>query len=106
MWRSVLGEFELAEHERLLLDQACRVADICGQLQALVTEDGPLVESRLGESRANPALVELRQQRQLLARLIVALRVPIGDQEEVSRPGAGRSQYRGPRGVYGLGGVG
>lgn len=104
LWRAVLADFELAEHERSLLDQACRVADVCGQLQAKVDADGPLMLSRLGEMRAHPALVELRQQRQLLARLIVALRVPLGEQEDDGKGRrGGRSQYRGARGVYGLG---
>jgi hypothetical protein len=95
LWRSVLRDFELAEHERSLLEQAYRVADVCVQLQAAVSADGPLAVSRLGEQKAHPALVELRTQQILLARLIVALRVPLGDQE-------GRSQYRGPRGVYAI----
>jgi hypothetical protein len=85
----VLADFELPEHEQVLLRQACRVA---------VDEEGPLVTTRLGEQRAHPALVELRQQRLVLARLIVALRVPLGDQEPEAAP---RTAYRGLRGVYG-----
>jgi hypothetical protein len=69
----------LDEHELALLRQAVAVADICEDLQALVDRDGPLVASRLGEPRAHPALVELRQQRIVLTRLIVALRVPVGE---------------------------
>jgi hypothetical protein len=100
LWRAVLAEFELDEHELALLRQAVAVADICEDLQALVDRDGPLVASRLGEPRAHPALVELRQQRIVLTGLIVALRVPVGE------PGdAGRLQYRGTRGVYGLRGA-
>jgi hypothetical protein len=75
-----------------LLRQACRVADSCDDLQAIVDSEGVLVAGR-----AHPALTELRQQRIVLARLIVALRVPLGDQE-------GRSQYRGARGVSAIGG--
>ena len=101
LWRSVLTEFELAEHEMALLARACRVADTCGALQTVVDSEGPLVTSRLGETRAHPALVELRQQSLLLARLVVALRVPIGDQEGAAD---GRSQRRGVRGVYGIAG--
>ena len=41
-----------------------------------------MVETRLGEQRPHPALVELRQQRLTLARLIVSLRIPLGDQED------------------------
>jgi hypothetical protein len=95
----VLGEFELAEHELALLRQAVHVADTCEALQGVVDTKGELSMSRLGETRAHPALVELRAQQLLLARLIVALRVPLGDQEESP---AGRPQRRGIRGVYGL----
>ncbi len=104
LWRSVLSDFELAEHEVVLLRQACRVADLCDQLHARVAADGPMLTTRLGEQKVHPAVVELRQQRIVLARLIVALRVPLGDQEDqspaVSSPAA-RLQRRGLRGVYG-----
>ncbi len=98
LWRAVLEEFELAEHELALLRQAVRVADTCDDLQAVVDEDGAL-----RDGKAHPALVELRAQRIVLARLVVALRVPLGE-DEATRPGAGvgRSQRRGLRGVYGL----
>jgi hypothetical protein len=100
LWRAVLDEYELAEHELALLRQAVRVADTCEALQAVVSAEGELSTSRLGEVRAHPALVELRAQRILLARLVVALRVPLGDQEEAVAP---RTQRRGLRGVYGVG---
>ncbi len=96
LWRSVLEEFELAEHELALLRQAVRVADVCEQLQQRVDEDGPLLDGK-----AHPALVELRQQRILLARLIVALRVPLGETEEEAGVGA-RTQRRATRGVYAI----
>ncbi|TQM62944.1 hypothetical protein FBY41_2989 [Humibacillus xanthopallidus] len=99
LWRSVLSDYELAEHELQLLARACRVADTCSSLQATVDTDGPLTTSRLGEQRAHPALVELRQQSALLARLIVALRVPIGEQEMDTQ----RTRRRATRGVYRLG---
>jgi hypothetical protein len=98
----VVSEFDLSEHELSLLSEACRTADVCASLAKIVAADGPLSTSRLGEARAHPALVELRQQRLLLARLVVALRVPLGEQPDVP---AGRPQVRALRGVYG-GGVG
>ena len=101
--RAVLTDYTLDEHERLLLRQACRVADLCDELQQRVEIDGPLVMTRLGEQRTHPALVELRQQRLVLARLIVALRVPIGvEQSEHAPP---RLQCRGLRGVQAIGPV-
>ncbi len=96
LWRAVLGEFELAEHELSLLRQAVRVVDVCEALHRLVDDQGPL----LGD-RVHPALVELRQQRILLARLIVALRVPLGEAEEEAGTGA-RTQRRATRGVYAI----
>ncbi len=99
LWRAVVVDFDLAEHELTLLREAVFVADVCDRLQQLVHEDGPMVEGR-----ANPALVELRMQRILLARLLVALRVPIGDAEDAES--GDRLQRRGLRGVYGIrGGV-
>jgi hypothetical protein len=100
LWREVVGEFELAEHERSLLSEACRTADVCAQLAKVVAEEGPMAVSRLGEARPDPALVGLRQQRLLLARLIVALRVPLG---ETGGHDASRPQLRSLRGVYGKG---
>lgn len=102
LWRSILDKFELSEHETALLLQACAVADVCADLQKRVQAEGTMTRDRLGETRANPALVELRQQQILLTRLIVALRVPLGDQDGAPD---GRGQHRGTRGVYGLRGA-
>jgi hypothetical protein len=96
LWRAVLSEFDLAEHELALLRQAVHVADLCEQLRATVDREGVLLEGR-----THPAMTELRQQRILLARLVVALRVPLGEQDA----GPQRTQYRGTRGVYGIRGL-
>jgi hypothetical protein len=104
LWRSVVARFELDEHEMVLLRQAVQVVDSCARLQAIVEEQGEIVQDRFGQPKTNPALVELRSERALLARLIVALRVPIGDQETAGASTAplARAQRRGPRGVYGI----
>ena len=90
LWHAVLDRFELEEHELALLRQAVHTADLCEELQGIVDEQGVI-----RDGRTHPALVELRNQRILLARLVVALRVPLGEQE-------GRAQHRGVRGVYAL----
>lgn len=95
LWRSVVNEFDLTEQELTLLRQAARSADLCDRLQEVVDGEGVMVTAPDGGPKAHPALVELRQQRVTLARLLVALRVPIGEDE------AGRTQRRGLRGVYG-----
>ncbi len=96
LWRAVLEGWELQEHELALLRQAVRVVDVCEALHRLVDDQGPLLADRV-----HPALVELRQQRVLLARLIVALRVPLGEAEEEPAVGA-RTQRRATRGVYAI----
>lgn len=102
LWKAVLDEYELEEHELLLLREAVRTVDTLDALEARVAADGPLLGSSQGD-RAHPALVEARQQRIALARLLAALRLPAG--EEVA--GDRRPQRRqGVRGVYGIrGGV-
>lgn len=94
LWRAVLADYVLAEHELVLLREAVAVVDVCHQLQDLVASAGPMVDGR-----AHPALVELRAQRILLARLVVALRVPLGAEDD--QPGD-RLQRRGVRGVYAI----
>lgn len=97
LWRSVVDHFELEEHERSLLVQAVHVADTCEDLQAVVDEEGPV---RAG--RPHPVLAELRAQRIVLARLIVALRVPLGEEGAEDKHGPARLQRRASRGVYNL----
>jgi len=95
LWKSVLADYELSEPELCLLREAVHVADVCHELQGLVDRDGPMPEGRV-----SAALVELRQERILLARLTVALRVPIGEAGDGHPAGRSQSQYRGTRGVY------
>ena len=92
LWEAISREYELAEHELVLLRQAVRVADTCTDLQTMLDRDGLMLRDRI-----HPASVELRLQRLLLGRLIVALRVPLGDTGDEDAP---RTQYRGLRGPY------
>lgn len=88
-------EFQLDQHERELLLEAARTLDLCDRLQAqLVADDTVMSESSQGP-RVHPVIVELRAQRQQLARLLSALDIPAEDDVDVSS-GAG---------VYRLGGA-
>jgi hypothetical protein len=99
LWRAVVADFDLDEHERLLLLNACRTADLCDRLEVVLVEEGPLADSSQGV-RVHPAAAELRQQRITLARLLAVLNVPVG--EQVDAP-----PVRPPRGVYAVrGGAG
>ncbi len=103
LWRSVVEAFDLDEHELALLREATRTVDALAGLDAAVRRDGPVVESPQGQ-RAHPALVEARQQRIALARLVASLRLPSG--EDGDHQASARPQRRvGVRGTYGITGA-
>jgi hypothetical protein len=106
LWRSILAEYELEEHETALLREMVRTVDQLDQLQAVVERDGPMVAGPGLAKRVHPALVEARQLRITLARLAAALRLPAGDEEGDAKQGTRRPQRRvGVRGPYRLRGV-
>lgn len=103
LWRDVLGKYELEEHELALLREAVRTVDLLDDLAALVEAEGLMLDSSSGP-RMHPALVEARQLRIALARILAALRLPAGeegDQQESRRP----QRRVGARGVYGVRGA-
>ena len=103
LWESITTEYDLEEHERVLLIEAVRTVDALDLLDAAVRRDGPVTETPQG-TRAHPALVEARQQRIALARLLAALRLPsgdVGDEKLSARP----QRRSGARGVYGIRGA-
>jgi len=76
LWLEVTHAYMIdAEQDRLRLVQVCRTADLCDQLAALVDAEGVTATSSQG-IRTHPAVVELRHQRIVLARLLAALGVP------------------------------
>ena len=103
LWTSVVKDYDLEEHELALLTEAVRTVDLLDELDAAVRRDGPLVESPQG-TKAHPAAVEARQQRIALARLLAALRMPTGAEDERPADSLTRPQRRsGVRGTYRLG---
>lgn len=95
LWQATLTAFELAEHERVILREACRTIDLLDALQRLIDVEGPVLPWGEG-SRAHPAAVEARQHRIALARLIASLGIPAEDSEDRLPARAGA------RGVYGI----
>ena len=97
----VVERFELDEHELALLLEAVRTVDVLERLAVIVERDGPMVSNAREELVAHPAVVESRQQRLVLARLVASLRLPEDDDAAEGRP-----QRRGAaRGVYGIRGT-
>jgi hypothetical protein len=106
LWSAVTNALDLDEHEALALRELCRTADTLDRLQAIVDRDGELAESSQG-MRAHPALVELRQQRIALARLVSAMQLPSGlaaPQPGGAQPVHPAQRRPGVKGVYAIGG--
>ncbi len=98
LWTAITEEYQLDEHEVTLAVQVVRTVDLCDELEGIVRRDGPLIDTPQGQ-RAHPAAVELRQQRITLARLLAALRMPAGEEDD--QPTGRRPQRRtGARGTY------
>ena len=97
MWRSVAEDYELEEHESVLLTQACRTVDTIEVLQARLDVADVLDDRYNG--RVHPCLPELRLQRLALARLLKAL--DVGDADEQPK----RQRRRWPNGSYGIKGA-
>lgn len=95
LWRDVMAKYVLEEHETALLREAVRTVDQLDALAAAVDADGAILDGRV-----HPALVESRQLRIALARLLGALRLPAGDEDDQRRP----QRRVGARGVYAIGG--
>lgn len=94
LWQSVLGQFDMAEHEAAQLEEACRVRDTIVLLRERLEVDGLMIESSQG-LRLHPAVAEVRQQQLALARLLATLDVPAPVEDALPAS-------RGVRGVYAL----
>lgn len=93
LWRSVTDDFELGEHELSILLEASRTVDALDELEKIVRDEGVTNVSPQGV-RAHPALVEARQQRVTLAKLVASLRIPLDDAQEATRTPQRRSGAR------------
>jgi hypothetical protein len=91
LWQHIASRYVIdAEQDRQQLMQICRTADLLDRLQSVVDSEGVTAESSQG-IRTHPAVVELRQQRIVFARLLAALGVP--------------SEAEAARGVYAIRGA-
>lgn len=103
LWRSVLTDLDLEEHELALLRAACVTADLMQTLAEELVDAPTKTTNARGDEVANPVFVEFRNQSQSLSRLLASLRLPSGLSEggELQRP-----QRRGAaRGAYGIRGL-
>jgi hypothetical protein len=98
LWNAVLDVYVLEQHELALLREAVRTVNQLDKLDDVVRRDG--VKPK-GTVRVHPALVESRQLRITLARVLAALRLPSG----VTAGSRSPQKRVGARGVYRLRGI-
>lgn len=101
LWRELCELYDFDPAERVLLEEACRIADRLDRLEAALTggerewlrfqvrDDGAEVRVVI-----DSALSEARQQANVLKQIVAALRIP--DDESGKRP----QQRGGARGAY------
>jgi hypothetical protein len=83
LWRDLQGAYDFSEcPERvILLEQACRTADLVARLQKVVDEADDLrTRGSQGQQVAIPEVAELRQHRAQLAALVKSLALPDEDE--------------------------
>jgi|SRR5215211_695836 len=95
LWASIVGEYELDSRELLVLEQAARQADAVQALEAEVSESGIVGPGSRGQMRLSPTVVELRQARLALTKLLGELALPTPDEEMLpSRRGRKAAEAR------------
>jgi phage terminase small subunit len=93
LWVAGTNEFDWAEHEIAILEEACRVRDRIVQLDEAVATDGLMLSSSQGQ-RIHPGVAEARQQRLTLARLLVSLGIPPLGEDQLPASSGVRGVYR------------
>jgi hypothetical protein len=90
LWRQTSDGLVLDAVELGQLEQACRLQDRVTDLEVLVDDDGLQVAGSMGQTRLHPAVVEIRQAREAIGRLLARIRVPDSDEGSASRSSQGR----------------
>lgn len=75
-------DWELDDRESAVLDLACRQADVVAALEAAAEESGVMVKGSTGQMVVNPAVVEARQGRLAVDRLIGKIVLPEPEKAE------------------------
>ncbi|MGV3733483.1 MAG: hypothetical protein ACO1N6_08795 [Microcella sp.] len=69
-------DYEWQAHELELLAEACRALDVITELAAIIAREGVTASGSMGQPVVHPAVGELRQQQQALAKMLTILNVP------------------------------
>ena len=75
LWVETLKSFDLRADEKVLLEQACREADLIAALDDELRFASFVVSGSQGQQVANPLLAEIRQHRSTYAALMARLKL-------------------------------
>ncbi len=92
LWKRIIADFELDVYDLILLECAARQADDVASLEALLAEQGLVVEGSQGQPRLSAVVTELRQSRLAFSRLLAEVGLPNDDQEAGASPASRRAQ--------------
>jgi hypothetical protein len=94
LWDQTMASYTLRADELLLLEQACREADLIADIQDEMRFQSLTVSGSQGQDVANPLLSEIRQHRMLYGQLIGRLNLPDLDSSQVGGLRAVPNQQR------------
>lgn len=94
LWTAITSDidqdFELDHRELAILERACRQADDVARCEQVVERDGPEATGSAGQPIVSPYLVEARQGRATVSRLLASIKLP--EETDLSeRSNAGRA---------------
>ena len=88
-WTQTTKDYDLSAAEAEILSEVCRTLDEIEALRAVVASEGVTSTGAAGQVVSHPALVELRQSRAELRRLIAEMQLPaLDDPGETTVPKA------------------
>ncbi len=76
LWHQLTVAFELTDVESEILVEVCQTADLVDRLASALADAELVVAGSRGQAALNPLAAELRQQRDLLGRLLGRLALP------------------------------
>lgn len=86
LWVELHTEFDFTgePHRRVLVEDACREADLVDRLQRAVTANDLRVRGSQGQPVTAPEVSELRLHRKALADILRALALPDAEEDDVA----------------------
>lgn len=84
LWTDTLAKYVLRTDELMVLEAACREADLIGRIERQLVKESLTTSGSMGQTVAHPLLGEVRQHRAALASLLRALKLP--DEDAASGP--------------------